>query len=138
MRGFVAFVYSWGFPKAWSDLTQWIIGGKLKYRQDVDEGFENLAYAFIGLFNGDNFGRKLVLIRRPLVLGFEIELDLHVVRIAEENLPTGAVGHLDHAVGYALAGEVLLHRLKAAAAKRDMIDGACIGGAAACRFGRCR
>jgi NADPH-dependent curcumin reductase len=60
MRGFVAFDYSREFPKAWADLTQWIIEGKLKYREDVDEGFEKLPRAFISLFNGGNFGRKLV------------------------------------------------------------------------------
>ena len=53
------------------------------------------------------------LLRRPensggeLVLGFEIQLDLHVVGVAEENLPAGAVGHLVDPVRHALAGEVL-------------------------------
>jgi len=60
MRGLVAFDYYREFPKAWADLTQWIIDGRLKYREDIDEGFENLPRAFIGLFSGDNFGRKLV------------------------------------------------------------------------------
>jgi NADPH-dependent curcumin reductase CurA len=60
MRGLVAFDYFREFPKAWADLTQWIIDGKLQYREDIDEGFENLPRAFIGLFSGDNFGRKLV------------------------------------------------------------------------------
>jgi len=60
MRGFVAFDYFREFPKAWADITQWILDGKLKYRADIDEGFEKLPSAFIGLFNGDNFGRKLV------------------------------------------------------------------------------
>jgi hypothetical protein len=55
-----------------------------------------------------------------LILCFEIELYLHVVGIAEENLPTGAVGHLVHAVGHALARKVLLYRLEAAAAEREI------------------
>src|ERR1700732_1478293 len=62
-----------------------------------------------------------------LVLGLEIELDLHVVGVAEESLPAGALGDLIDAVGYALAGEVPLRRLEAAAAERDMIDDAGIG-----------
>jgi hypothetical protein len=43
-----------------------------------------------------------------LILGLEIEFDLNVVGVAKENLPTGAVGHLVHAVRHALAYEVLL------------------------------
>jgi len=34
----------------------------------------------------------------------------------------GAVGHLIHAVGYALVGKVPLHRLEAMAAERDMME----------------
>ena len=57
-----------------------------------------------------------------LVLSFEVKLDLNVVGVAKENLPTGAVGHLIHAVGHALVGKVPLHRLEAVAAELDMID----------------
>ena len=57
-----------------------------------------------------------------LILGFEIELDLHIVRVVEENLPTGAIGHLVHAVGHAFAGEVPLRCLKTATTERNMID----------------
>jgi hypothetical protein len=57
-----------------------------------------------------------------LILSFEIELDLHIVRVVEENLPTGAVGHLVHAVGHAFAGEVSLRCLKTATTERNMID----------------
>ena len=62
--------------------------------------------------------------RRDLILGLEIEFDLNVVRVAKENLPTGAVGHLVHAIQHAFACEVLLHRLKAAAGKCNVIDDA--------------
>src|SRR6516164_5542162 len=57
-----------------------------------------------------------------LILSFEIELDLHVVGIAEENLPTSAIRHLVYAVAHALAGEVLLHRLETTATERNVID----------------
>jgi hypothetical protein len=59
-----------------------------------------------------------------LILGLEIEFDLHIIGVAQKNLPTSAIGHLVHAVGHAFAGEVLLRSLEAAAAKRDMIDDA--------------
>ncbi len=62
--------------------------------------------------------------RGGFVLSFEVKLDLNVVGIAKENLPTGAVGHLVHAVGHALVGKVPLNRLEAMAAERDVIDNA--------------
>ncbi len=65
MRGLVAFDYFRDFPIAWAELTRWIADGKLKYREDIEEGFEHLPRAFIGLFSGDNFGRKLVRIAQP-------------------------------------------------------------------------
>ena len=30
-----------------------------------------------------------------LILGFEIELELHIVGVTEENLPTSAIRHVD-------------------------------------------
>lgn len=61
MRGFVAFDYAREFRTAWADMTGWILEEKLKYREDISEGFETLPEAFIGLFGGKNFGRKLIL-----------------------------------------------------------------------------
>src|SRR5882757_9643893 len=63
-------------------------------------------------------------LRSNFVLGFEIQFDLHVVRIAEEDLPARAARHLIDAVRDALAGEVFLHCLEAAAAERHVIDDA--------------
>ena len=43
--------------------TRWPAGsrqGKLKYKEDVVEGFENLPRAFIGMLEGDNTGKRLV------------------------------------------------------------------------------
>ena len=62
-----------------------------------------------------------------LILGIEIELNLHVVGIAEKHLPAGTVRHLVHAIGHALVGKVAFHRLEAVAAEGDMIDDARIG-----------
>jgi hypothetical protein len=58
------------------------------------------------------------------ILGFEIQFDLHIIGVAQKNLPTSAIGHLVLVVGHAFAAEVLLHSLEAPAAKRDMIDDA--------------
>src|SRR6476646_3078633 len=55
-----------------------------------------------------------------LVLGVVVQLKLHIIRVAEENLATGTVRHQVNAVRNALAREMLLHRLEAAAAERNM------------------
>lgn len=60
MRGFVAFDFVKEFPRAWADLGAAILAGELKYREDIEDGFERLPEAFIGLFSGANFGRKLI------------------------------------------------------------------------------
>jgi len=41
-------------------LTGWIKDGRLKYREDIVDGFENAPSAFIGLLRGENFGKRLV------------------------------------------------------------------------------
>ena len=42
------------------DLAGWIASGDLKYREDVIEGFENMPKALIGLFLGENIGKRVV------------------------------------------------------------------------------
>ena len=59
MQGLVVFDYAREFPKAWAELTAWIQNGRLQYREDIVEGLEALPAAFVGLFKGENFGRKL-------------------------------------------------------------------------------
>jgi NADPH-dependent curcumin reductase CurA len=34
--------------------------GKLKYREDIVEGLENMPKAFLRLLKGENFGKQLV------------------------------------------------------------------------------
>jgi len=42
------------------DCTGWVREGRLKYREDVVESLENAPSAFLGLFQGRNFGKLLV------------------------------------------------------------------------------
>lgn len=60
MAGLVAFDYVRQYPQAWAEMTDWILSGRLKYREDIVDGLEHLPAAFIGLFRGENFGRKLI------------------------------------------------------------------------------
>ncbi len=60
IRGLVAFDYADRFPGALTQLTDWIVEGRLKYRENINQGFERLPEAFIGLFKSENFGRQVV------------------------------------------------------------------------------
>lgn len=60
MEGFVVTRWLDCWNEGISQLQKWIDSGELSYRETITEGFENLPKAFIGLFNGDNFGKALV------------------------------------------------------------------------------
>jgi hypothetical protein len=42
------------------DMGQWVKDGRVKYREDIVDGFENAPRALIGLLRGENFGKLLV------------------------------------------------------------------------------
>ncbi len=48
------------FPAAIAEMTDWVLAGRLKHREEIEQGFERLPAAFTGLFRGENFGRRLV------------------------------------------------------------------------------
>jgi NADPH-dependent curcumin reductase CurA len=60
MEGFIVFDFADELTQARNELTDWILADRLRYREDIDQGVESLPAAFVGLFKGDNFGRKLV------------------------------------------------------------------------------
>ncbi len=61
VRGFLIFDYSPAqTTPALAELTEWVRSGKLKYHEDVVEGFENMPRALIGMFLGENLGKRVV------------------------------------------------------------------------------
>lgn len=60
MEGF--YVYRW--TNRWYEGIEqnkkWIEEGKLKYRETVTDGFDNLFEAFVGMLKGDNYGKAVV------------------------------------------------------------------------------
>lgn len=60
MEGLVVYDFRARFAEAQAQLAQWIQDGRLSYREEIIDGFENAPAAFIGLFTGENFGRRLV------------------------------------------------------------------------------
>jgi NADPH:quinone reductase len=61
VRGFIVSDYGPAeAATALAALTKWVQSGKLTYREDVVEGFENVPRAFTGLFLGENIGKRVV------------------------------------------------------------------------------
>lgn len=60
MKGFIVSDYANRFDEAARGLAKWLQEGKLKYEENIIEGFENLPEAFLGLFKGENTGKQLV------------------------------------------------------------------------------
>lgn len=60
MKGFLVGDYVKDYPKAMSELAQWVAEGQIQYAENIVDGFENTVEAFFGLFSGDNLGKQLV------------------------------------------------------------------------------
>lgn len=60
MKGYIVSDHYDRLPDFYSDMKAWIEDGKLKWRETILEGIENMPMAFIGLFTGDNIGKMLV------------------------------------------------------------------------------
>jgi NADPH-dependent curcumin reductase CurA len=60
MKGFIITDYAAKFSEGVKQLAQWLAEGKLKYAENIVEGFENTPRAFIGLFSGENLGKQIV------------------------------------------------------------------------------
>src|SRR5262249_26312220 len=60
MEGFIVtrFAPRWG--EGALQMAAWIREGKLKYREQIIEGFENIPRAFIAMLQGENTGKMLV------------------------------------------------------------------------------
>lgn len=63
VQGFLVSDYAAKFGPALQEMGGWVHAGKIKYREDIVEGFENMPKAFIGLFGGENTGKRLVKVR---------------------------------------------------------------------------
>jgi len=47
-------------PEFRRDMSNWMTSGQVKYQEDIVEGLENAAEAFLGLFNGRKKGKILI------------------------------------------------------------------------------
>jgi NADPH-dependent curcumin reductase CurA len=60
MEGLVVYDYGPQFNEARSQMAAWVRAGTLSYREEIIDGLEQAPAAFIGLFTGESFGRRLV------------------------------------------------------------------------------
>lgn len=60
MKGFVVTHWNTRWMEGIKHNLQWIQDGKLKYKETVTDGFENMTKAFISLLNGENIGKAIV------------------------------------------------------------------------------
>jgi NADPH:quinone reductase len=60
VQGFLVFDYAARYGSALEQLAQWVRSGQIKYHEDIIEGFENMPRALIGLFRGENVGKRVV------------------------------------------------------------------------------
>lgn len=60
IQGMLVFDHVHRMPDFLRDMSQWLREGKIRYREDVVEGLENAPRAFVGLFAGENMGKRVV------------------------------------------------------------------------------
>ena len=60
MQGFVIFDHAHHYPVARRALAQWIRSGALRYVEDILEGVEQAPDAIVGLYRGENYGKRLI------------------------------------------------------------------------------
>jgi NADPH-dependent curcumin reductase CurA len=60
MSGFLMSDYAHEAPMALERLKHWLQSGQLKYREDIQHGFENIPATLLRLFSGANFGKQLL------------------------------------------------------------------------------
>lgn len=65
MEGFIVLDYAPRFDEAVQELSKWVTAGKIKFKEDLQEGFENAPKTFLRLFKGKNFGKQLLKIADP-------------------------------------------------------------------------
>jgi NADPH-dependent curcumin reductase len=60
IQGFLVGDYQQRQAEFIHDVSQWLQAGQMKYREDVVKGLENSPHAFMGLLQGENFGKLIV------------------------------------------------------------------------------
>lgn len=60
LRGFIVRDHADRLPAFHEDVGRWLSDGRIRFRETVVDGIENMPDAFIGLLRGDNVGKMIV------------------------------------------------------------------------------
>lgn len=60
IQGFTVIDYMERFPEGIAQLAEWVIAGKLQFREEVVDGLDNILPTFLKLFDGSNNGKLVV------------------------------------------------------------------------------
>lgn len=60
MEGFIVFRWLDRYEEGLQQNMKWIKEGKLRYKETVSSGFENLFEAFVSMLKGGNMGKSVV------------------------------------------------------------------------------
>ena len=63
LLGYFVYNHAEDFDKAEADLAAWIKQGKLKALVDIEDGFERMPEALMGLYTGKNKGKAIVRVK---------------------------------------------------------------------------
>ncbi|MEM1113120.1 MAG: NADP-dependent oxidoreductase [Pseudomonadota bacterium] len=65
MQGFIVIDYLDRANECFADLADWVMSGQLAWREDIQEGFENIPATLQRLFDGRNQGKQLLHLDDP-------------------------------------------------------------------------
>ncbi|MDX1732784.1 MAG: NADP-dependent oxidoreductase [Halioglobus sp.] len=65
MQGFIVLDYLDRAEEAITDLTEWVMAGEIAWREDIQEGFDNIPATLQRLFDGRNKGKQLLKLADP-------------------------------------------------------------------------
>ena len=61
VKGFIIFDdYGPEYPTFATDMMAWLKEGKVKYKEQITDGLENAPKAFMGMLQGENFGKVVI------------------------------------------------------------------------------
>ena len=65
MQGFIVLDYLDRAEEAYGDIAGWVMDGKIAWREDIQEGFDNIPATLQRLFDGRNQGKQLLKLADP-------------------------------------------------------------------------
>lgn len=65
VEGFLVSQFADRYEAGLRQMAEWLMSGKIKYREQIVEGIERAPEAFIGMLKGENIGKQLVKVSGP-------------------------------------------------------------------------